>query len=162
MPEWFEVSELLEVVVEDEKAGVALYSAAAEKARGDQVKELFGRLTEQEKHHQQRFESMRDEIGGRKTPEQYGGQYMAYLRALTGGRAFPDPATARRELDQCTGDDWLLRLADRYERDTLMVLREIESLVGESRHQDMVREVVEEERSHIVALSEALASLGRA
>ena len=152
MAELFEIGELVKVAVEDERAGVAFYGKLAE--RPGRLQDTFTELEKAEKYHQQRFEGLLTEVGGLKTHEEYDGQYMAYLRAMTGSRAFPDPQTAAALAERCGDDGEALRLANRFERDTLILLNEMRGMVP-PKYSHVVDEIVAEEREHLVTLAEA-------
>ena len=94
MKEFFEAPELVRIAVEDEKTGAAFYTAMANKAASLAIKETFADLATQELAHQKRFQDMLDGMGSFLPREQYSGEYMAYLRAITHTRAFPDERTA--------------------------------------------------------------------
>lgn len=159
MAEQFEVTELVKIAVEDEISGVVFYTAMAGKAKDKELKKVFADLAEQEKHHQKRFEEMLAGLGGYHAPEQYSGEYMAYLGVLTGGRAFPDPKAARKAAEACRNDGEALALATRFERDTLMLMNEMRGLVPE-KDGAIVEEVAAEEQGHLVTLTEARQRLG--
>jgi len=154
MSELFEVAELVRIAVEDEKSGVAFYSALAGKARGGALRKTFAELAEQEKFHRDRFQQMLDGLGAHKAPERYAGEYTGYLRALTEDRAFPDEQTAARMAAECPDDASALELAVRFERDTLLLMNEMQRLVAE-KDAAIVRELAQEEQSHLVVLADA-------
>jgi len=157
MAKLFEVAELVKVAVEDERTGVAFYGKLAEKS--DHLKDVFTELAEEEKYHQKRFEEMLAGLGGVKSKEQYPGEYTAYLQALTESRAFPDEATAMRMAEECAGDAEALSLANRFERDTLILMNEMRSLLP-AKDSAIVEELAAEEQSHLVTLAEARKKLG--
>lgn len=159
MSEQFEVAELVKIGVEDERSGVAFYTQLADKAENSGLRTTFADLAEQEKFHQKRFEDMLDRLGGVKTPQEYPGQYMAYLSALTSGRAFPDPDAARQAAENCRSDAEAVDLASRFERDTLILMNEMRSLVPE-KDRGTVDELIREEQTHLVTLSEARRKVG--
>ena len=154
MAELFEVKELVEIAVEDERTGVAFYARLANRARDAELQRTFADLAEQERYHQKRFERMLADLGGHKPREQYPGEYMAYLRTLTNERAFPDEATAMKMADQCPDDAAAIALASRFERDTLMLMHEMRSLVPQ-RDKAIVDELTREEQAHLVTLAQA-------
>jgi rubrerythrin len=154
MVEQFEVDELVKVAVEDEKSGVAYYSRLAQKACDAWLRSTFADLAEQEKHHQQRFERMLADLGGYSPREQYPGEYMAYLRAMTSGRAFPDVHAAQQAAEQCADDLSAVDMALRFERDTLVLMNELRGFVPQ-RDRAIVDELINEERSHVVVLTAA-------
>ncbi len=159
MAEMFDVAELVRVAVEDERSGVAFYGALAGRAGRAELKKVFAELCEEEKRHQKRFEEMLAGLGDHKPPERYGGEYAGYLHALTTDRAFPDEAAALEAAAACGDDAAAVDLASRFERDTLILMQEMRKLVP-ARHQQVVDELADEERSHLVKLSEARKALG--
>jgi rubrerythrin len=160
MAEQFEVAELVQIGVEDEASGVAMYTAMADKAKDKELKKTFADLAEQEKFHLKRFEAMLAGLGGCRGPEQYPGECMAYLRALTDNRAFPDPQAAHKAAQQCPDDAAAVELAIRYERDTLLLMHEMRPLVPEKDF-SIVNQLIMEEQSHLVTLTQAHHRLGR-
>jgi len=154
MAELFEVSELVKIAVEDEKSGVAFYTELAGKTAGAELKKTFAELAEEEKFHQKRFEEMLKGLGGHKSAERYPGEYGAYLQALTDDRAFPDAETARAKARECPDDSAALELAIRFERDTLLLMNEMQGMVP-AKDAAIVRELAAEEQSHLVVLADA-------
>jgi len=154
MTELFEVAELVRIAVEDERTGVALYTALGEASKGKDAKTIFQKLVGQERYHQMRFEGLLEQMGGLKPRENYDGEYLSYLRTLTSTRAFPQPEDAMKAAGQCKTDAECLDMAGRYERDTLALLVEVAEMVG-TKHEAVVMEIVREERAHVVLLAEA-------
>jgi len=154
MGEMFDVAELVRVAVEDERTGVAFYGALAGKVRDADLRKTFADLAEQERGHQRRFEQMLARLGEHKPAESYGDEYAAYLDALTAGRAFPDEPTAMRMAEECPDDLAAVEMSSRFERDTLMLMQEMQGLVP-ARHRATVEELADEEREHLVVLSAA-------
>ena len=79
---------------------------------------------------------------------------MEYLRTLTDNRAFPDEKTAAAMADECADDAAALDLASRFERDTLILMNEMRSLVPE-KDRPVVDELAKEEQGHLVTLAKA-------
>jgi len=156
----FDVAELVRIGVEDEKTGVAFYSALAAKTARPRLREMYRGLAEQERHHQKRFEQMLQNLGGYQPTESYPGEYIAYLRAMLDSRAFPDEAAGRRVASECRSDADALALAIRFERDTLVLLNELRGLVPAA-DRPIVDELTREEQSHLVELTRAQELLGQ-
>ncbi len=150
MAELFEVKDLVQIAIEDERTGVAFYTALAEK--DGKLASIFADLAEQEEYHQARFENMLKRMDGLKLAEQYNGEYMAYLRTLADTLAFTDEQTAAKMARDCADDAASLELAGRFERDTLMLMHEMRSLVPE-KDQPVIDELIAEEQSHLVTLT---------
>lgn len=158
MAKMFDVAELVQVAVDDEKSGVVFYEALAEKARNPGLKQTFKSLADQERHHQRRFEEMLKDIGGYKSPDTYADEYLSYVHTLTTDRAFPDEATAVRKARNCADDDAGIALALGFERDTLVLMNEMRGMVGD-KDRAVVDELIREEQQHVVDLTAARASL---
>lgn len=154
MRELFDVSELVRVGVEDETSGVAFYSQLAQQASSPQMRQVFSELAQEEKYHKRRFEQMLESLGGTIQRQQYPGEYMEYLKVLTAGRAFPDEASAVEAAKACKDDRAALELASRFERDTIVLMDEMQALLPD-KDRDIVRELVREEQSHLVRLAKA-------
>jgi len=155
MAELFEITDLVKLAIEDERSGVAFYAALAEKFAHEPVAPVFADLGEQEKFHQKRFEEMLEALGGHRAKrEQYPGEFMAYLETLASGRAFPNEETAVKEARDCASAAAAVDLAARFERDTLLLMNEMSRLVPD-KHADVVRELAQEEQSHLVTLANA-------
>ena len=155
----FDVAELVRIGVEDEKTGVAFYSAVAGKADDPELRKMYEELAEQERRHQERFEQMLDDLGNVQPTESHPGEYVEYLRAMLDSRAFPDESSGRRMAEACTDDAAVLDLAVRFERDTLVLLGELRSMVP-AKDQSVVDELIREEQSHLVVLAGAKERLG--
>jgi rubrerythrin len=154
MGKMFQVSELVQVAVDDEKSGVAFYSTLAQKGKDPALKNTFADLAEQERYHQQRFEKMLADLGDYKAPERYADEYLTYLHTLTSQRAFPDERAAQRMAEQCPDDTSAVELSLRFERDTLILMNEMRRMVRE-KDRPIVDELIAEEQSHLVVLGEA-------
>lgn len=158
MKELFEAPELVRIAVEDERTGVAFYTAMVAKAHALAVKETFADLATQELYHLKRFGEMLDGMANFLPREQYSGEYMAYLRAITHTRAFPDERTALDMVAACDDDADFVDLAARFERDTLILLNELRGMV-DPRDRPILDEIAREEQNHLVTLAEARAKL---
>ena len=152
MGEMFDIAELLRVGVNDEKSGVAFYSALAGKCEDAELKQTFSDLADQERFHQRRFEEMLATIGEHKSAEQYGGEHVSYLEAMTGLLAFPDEESAARQARETADDAAAVDLSLRFERDTLNLMHEMKPLVPAKDH-DIMDQLINEERAHVVTLA---------
>ena len=149
----FEVRELISMAVKDEETGIAFYRGLAESTNSDTVKQRCQEISEQEKQHRSRFESMLDELGDIEPVEEYPGQYERYVQNLLETRAFPEPKDAEEDARSCESDAEAIDTAMRLEKDTLLFLQEMRRFVPDT-HTDYVDDVVQEERDHLSDLTE--------
>lgn len=154
----FEISELLKIGVEDETSGVAFYAKLAEKTKNPAMRKIYAGLADQERFHQKRFQKMLDDLGEYQAPESYSGEYVEYLRAMLDSRAFKDPDTAQKMAGETLDDKDAIKLAIRFERDTLGLMNELREMVP-VRDKATVMKLAQEEQGHLVELTHALESL---
>ena len=155
MSKMFQIAELVQVGIDDEKSGVAFYSALAEKVKDPELRKTFADLAEQERYHQRRFEQMLKDMGGEYKPaETYPDEYLAYVHTLTTQRAFPDEQAAIKAAADCADDLSAVDLSLRFERDTLILMNEMRGMVREQ-DRKIVDELIGEEQSHLVVLAKA-------
>ena len=158
MANLFQVSEIVNIGVEDEVSGGALYQALAEGTGSAALKSFYTAMVEKERVHEKRFRDLLAQVEGHTIHESYAGEYQAYLRALLDARAFPTAAAAVKKARAAADDRAALDLALQMEKDTLVLFQEIVKLVPE-RHRPMVQGIIAEERSHVVELSSELRKL---
>ncbi len=158
MAENFDVTDLVKLGVEDERSGVAWYETLAGKAKNPEIRKVFAELADVERFHQKRFEDMLSDLGGVRTREEYPGQFMEYLQALAGARAFQDPETARKLANGIGSDAEALDISSQYERDTLVLMHEMRQYIPE-KDRATVDELTREEQGHLVTLASARRNL---
>ena len=156
----FKVSEIVQMAIEEEHNGVLFYNALEACARNETLKEAAKRLAAQEKGHEKRFAEMRDRLGAYQPAESYPGEYANYMNALMGGKTFPNEEAAVRLAQEAGGDVQAVDTALLFEKNTLLFLGEMRKLVPE-RDRATVDELIDEEREHLVDLSNIRALLVR-
>ena len=154
MGEMFDIAELLRVGVNDERSGVAFYAALAKKAEDPELRRTFAELADEERSHQQRFEAMLADVGEHRDGDRYDGEYGMYLKAMTDMLAFEDEDTAERMANDCVDDAAAVALALSFERSTLNLMHEMKDLVP-AKDREVVQQLIDEERSHVVTLARA-------
>ncbi len=145
------VSELIDMAVKDEEAGIEFYRALAEVARDKRVREGMLAISLQEEAQLEWFKKMRADVGQAKVAEEYEGEDEDYLRALT-APAFPDAADAGALAKRARTDLEAIDLAMRLEKDTLLLLVEMKRFLSD-RHLKYVDVVIDEEKEHLVQLA---------
>jgi rubrerythrin len=158
MAKMFEVAELVQVAVDDEKSGVAFYQTLSEKTQRAELKKTFATLADQERYHQKRFEEMLKDLGDYRPPDTYADEYLSYVHALTSDRAFPDEAVAQRRAQEVRDDHEAIALALRFERDTLVLMNEMRGMVRK-KDRAIVDQLIGEEQQHVVDLTAARSKL---
>ena len=154
------VSELVDIAIRDEEAGVVFYRTLAEVARDKRVREGMVAIALQEEAQLEWFKKMRAEVGEAKIAEGYEGEEQEYLHALT-APAFPDALDAGTLARKATSDLQGIDLAMRLEKDTLLLLVEMKRFLRD-RHVKYVDVIIDEEKEHLVQLAALRKTLGTA
>ena len=127
----FSLEDLLQVLIALEKNGSALYSQLSKDAKDLETMKLFAHLSEQEKHHQELYESWNAE---HFEAQPIDAEYAQYLTVLVKETFKVLETASNTALDFHSG----LSLAKTLEKDTLLFLSECNRLMG-----DKKRELIE-------------------
>ena len=157
----FNADEILEIAVTIEVNGAQFYRKAAEGAADKAAVDLFERLAVMEDKHVQVFTEMKDYLTSKERkrltfdPDE---QTALYLKAMADGKVF-DVRT--KPADLLTGEETVkdvLRIAIGLEKDSIAFYVGIKEAVSENLGKDRVDGIIVEEMSHVVLLTEMLAS----
>ncbi len=151
-----DVRELVRIAKRDEDVGADFYQALAENIEDSKLRDEILEIREEELKHSRRFEEMLDQLGEYVTTEEFPGQYEEYYNNFLSRREHLESDEAIRKAGEVKDDIEALKLALNQEKDTLLFYLELKELVKPYQHQDMVHEVIDEERDHIVRLSRIL------
>ncbi|MFW6164442.1 MAG: ferritin-like domain-containing protein [Planctomycetota bacterium] len=148
----FQVSEIVQMAIDEEHNGYFFYNALADCADSEELRKLAAILAEQERGHEKAFTDLRDHLGAYQPHETYPGEYADYVNVLVAGRTFPDEEGAVKLAQESGGDIAAVDTAIDFEKNTLLFLAEMRKLVPE-KDQGMVDVLIDEERQHLVDLS---------
>ncbi len=148
----FKVAEVVQMAIDEEHNGKLFYDELAKVARSATLREAALRLAIQEEGHEKAFTALRDRLGMPAAPEAYPGEYADYMHALMAGKSFPNEEAAIKLAHDAGGDAQAINTALLFERNTLLFLTEMKGLVSE-RDAAMVDELIDEERQHLVDLT---------
>ncbi len=148
----FRVAEVVQMAIDEEHNGKLFYNALAQCAKSPVLREAAKRLAVQEEGHERAFTALRDRLGVPTQHETYPGEYANYMNALMNGKTFPDEEAAVKLAQEAGGDVAAVSTAILFEKNTLLFLSEMNTLVPD-RDAYMVNELIDEERQHLVDLS---------
>lgn len=146
------MTQFIDMAIKDEVTGEAFYKAFAEITDNAELKAEYRKIAEQEHHHMESFSKMKDAVAEATIPEEYAGQYDAYLNSFLTTRAFPDATAAAQAAKNVGSDAAAIDLALHMEKDTLLMYHEVRDFIPAS-HQDFVKKIMDEERQHIATLT---------
>lgn len=152
----FSARELAEIAVQIEKNGFAFYQALAKQSKDAGIAAVFDYLAGQEKQHLVTFQTMLKGIEVPRVTDATSGEESAYVKALTAGRVFVDAAAARATRSDVEAVD--LGLAA--EKDSILLYYELQEVV-QGTDCDTVEKIIDEEKRHLVDLTELKEGLSR-
>lgn len=147
--ERFSISEVIEQAVQTEKLGYQFYSSMAKKFEKEEAfKKLFETLAQKELRHEKAFSELK-EITGNEEPEGWE-DVSQYLRAIVESEFFLGKNKSLPSLEHVKSIGDAVNFAMGFEKETLLYFYEIRNVIKEK---DIVDEIINEEKSHIMWLS---------
>ncbi|HXW69238.1 MAG TPA: ferritin family protein [Dissulfurispiraceae bacterium] len=145
----FSIREVLEQAVQTEKLGYQFYSAMVTRFKdNEKLVKLFGTLAEKELRHEKTYTDMREMVGDE---EPDGWEEMShYLRAIVESEFFLGKNKALPSMDGIKTINDAVDYASEFEKQTLLYFYGIRDAV---REKEIVDEIINEEKSHIMWLS---------
>ena len=145
----FSIREVIEQAVQTEKSGFDFYSSMAEKFKeNSELKKLFTLLATHETKHGKRFTDLIEKIGDEE-PENWD-EVSQYINALVDSEFFLGKDTCLPSLEHVKTALEAIDFALCFERETLLYYY---TLKESTKEKDIVDEIIREEKSHIVWLS---------
>lgn len=156
MPTFFSLTEVMEMAITIEKAGRSYYEGVAKKTKDLEMKELFSFLAAEEARHEKRFKDLAERV--RVSPYSLFGKWeeiKPYLQVITDSHFFAGSDKMIKQTERAREPKEILEYAISFEKETILFYYEILGLVrGDD--QNIVQEIIAEERTHIKRLGEIL------
>ncbi|MBF0457636.1 MAG: ferritin family protein [Nitrospirae bacterium] len=148
--ETFSIREVIEMAVRTEVLGNSYYNDLAAKFKGGnrEVYELFTKLAEAEKNHIIAFTALKEKVG-EEEPDNWQ-DISEYMRAFVESAFFLGKDKAMLHMQNVADPLHAVGLAIGFEKETLLYFYTIRDSVKEK---NIVNEIIEEEKHHIVWLS---------
>lgn len=154
----FSASEVIEIGIEIEKNGRDFYNGVAKVSNSPQAVKIFGYLAGEEEKHIDRFKYILSEVRNYEPAEAYPDEYFAYLKILSGGRIFTKEKTGSKIAKTVKTDLEGIEMGIGFEKDSILFYHEIKRVVLEG-EEKIIDKLIEEERGHLVKLTELRAKL---
>ncbi len=154
----FEASDFVEVAVRIEENGANFYRYAVQLAGKEELKAIFQRLADEETEHQRMFTELLAGMDRNLPPEEYDGEYAAYLHNYVDNHLVFTTEAFAAELATLKDEVSALDFAIQRELDSIHYYREIMDLLPADRRQEIER-IITEEKRHFTRLSAIRCSL---
>jgi rubrerythrin len=147
----FSIRELVDVSIQIEESGYSFYTQCGKKFQQKEFQYLFAYLADQERRHKETFETLFSGMGGAEG--QFTEEYLLYLRAIAGERVFRNANDVDAAVRGLPSIQDVFRIALTAEKDSILWYSELLTVYGEgSQASGILRRLIDEERSHVVAL----------
>ena len=145
----FSIREVLEQAVQTEKLGYQFYTTMAVRFKeNEKLVKLFGTLAEKELRHEKTYAEMKDTVGDDE-PEGWE-EISHYLRAIVESQFFLGKNKSLPSMEHVNTVSDAVNYAMEFEKETLLYFYGIRDAV---REKELVDEIINEEKSHIMWLS---------
>ena len=147
----YNISEIIEMAIRTERLGYQFYTSIAEKFKNDTaLVDLFTKLASKEKTHEKTFSELQ-ELVAKSGPEPVEWDEVSnYLRAFVESQFFLGKGKSLPSMDHIKTVKDAVHFALGFEKETLLYFMELRKIVKEK---EMVDEIINEEKSHIMWLA---------
>ncbi len=152
MPNVFNAAEVLDMGIEKEVKRRDFYGYASEAFSQKDLKELFARLRDWEETHIKKFSEIKSTLEESETTESYKGELAAYVKSAVNDMLYKQVSPewfAENIKDPLTAIDYGIG----FEKDAILFFNELLRYMNPY-HSEKVGELIEEEKKHLVFLSE--------
>jgi len=147
--ERFSIREVIEQAVQTEVLGYRFYTAMAERFKDDEdLSRLFTTLASKEQRHEMTFRELMGIIGD-EVPDNWD-EAEQYLRAIVESEFFLGKGKTLPSIENIKTVEDAVNLALGFEKETLLYFHGLMDVV---REKEVVEEIINEERSHIMWLN---------
>jgi rubrerythrin len=155
----YSIGEIMEMAVQTEVLGYQFYTGMAEKFRKDDgLVKLFTELASKEKQHEKTFNGLKDSVAKNGIAPAQWEEVSNYMRAFVESEFFLGKGKALPSMDHIKTVNDAVRFAIGFEKETLLYFIELRTLV---RDKEVLDEVINEEKSHIVWLDSFRAGIAK-
>jgi rubrerythrin len=158
----FNAEEVFKMGMDIETNGEAYYKKAAELVKDPEVKKVLLHLMEEEQKHYITFKKLLESLPPKSSLPTVGdpeGQENLYLNALVKSRLFSNVREAEDVAAQVENAEEALKAALTFEKDTILFFQTMKSMTREDLGQAEIDMLIEEERKHVIKISEELKKL---
>ena len=148
----FNIAEVIDMGIEKEKKRRDFYGRVAESFKEADMKNLFSRLRDWEDEHIRKFEAIRDTVNIDESQESYEGELAEYMKALVDDTLYTQ-VSAKKFAENVKTPKIAIQYGIGFEKDSILFFDELLKYM-EPPQTEKVRMLIEEEKKHIIYLTE--------
>ena len=147
----YNINEVLEMAVQTERIGYQFYTTMAKKFEKDaELAKLFNELASKEKNHEKTFSDLKDMAAKSGSEPVEWEEVSNYMRAFVESEFFLGKGKSLPSMDHIKTVKDAVKFALGFEKETLLYFLALRGVV---REKELVDEVINEEKSHIMWLA---------
>ncbi|MFH1655020.1 MAG: ferritin family protein [Candidatus Omnitrophota bacterium] len=154
----FSANEIVMIGIQIEKNGKDFYNALINQSKNEKAKELYKFLSGEETKHIVTFQNILDKLDASSQAESYPGEYMAYMKDLSGKYVFTQKDKGEVIAKQTKNDKEAIDLGIGFEKDSIIFYEGIKKAIPQAHHK-VVDELILQETSHLNKLNELKTNL---
>lgn len=143
--------EFLELAIEIEKNGRFFYEVAARVNGNREIRDIFTRLAEREKDHENTFHDMLSRLGGYQPYQKQTGEHYRYIRDLAESSIFAGERAQALLTRKPMTDLEALETGIGFEKDSILFYSEMRGMMPRP-DQEIIDMITSEERKHLSEL----------
>jgi len=156
----YNAEEILEIACQIERNGARFYRRAAELIDDPDGQKLLLDLAGMEDDHCRTFDRLRSDMAARTDILGHENEEaVLYLRAIAGGKVFPDDGPIDPRLAKGVSLAEILRIAIGHEKNSIVYYQGVREMIPVDFGKDKVDAVIKEEMTHVVTLSSRLEAI---
>ena len=148
----FNAAEIIDMGIEKEKKRRDFYARVSEEFAEKDLKKLFGDLSNWEEEHIKKFTEIRNSVADEEIAESYQGEFTAYIRSLVDDRLYSQVTASSFSKNIRTPLD-AIQWGMGFEKDAILFFNELIDYMP-SQNKNKVKLLIDEEKKHIIYLSE--------
>ena len=149
----FSAAEIIDMGIAKEKKRRDFYGYAADKFKEKDMKDLFSKLRDWEDEHIKRFTDIRKSTETYEVRESYQGEFAAYMKFVVDDMLYMQISAewfAKSVMEPLAA----IQYGIGFEKDAILFFSELLKYMMGSRNKEKVEELIDEEKKHLIYLSE--------
>ncbi len=148
----FNAAEVIDMGIEKEKKRRDFYGLVATTLKAKEKKKLFFQLKVWEETHVKKFTEIRNSLEESEVAESYQGEFAAYIKAAVDDMLY-DQVSPEEFSKNVKSELSAIQYGMGFEKDAILFFNELLRYMAPY-HKDKVQELIDEEKKHLVYLSE--------
>ncbi|MBP7055895.1 MAG: ferritin family protein [Candidatus Omnitrophica bacterium] len=148
----FNAAEIIDMGIEKERKRRDFYARVSEEFAEKDLKKLFSDLSNWEEEHIKKFTEIRNSVADEEIAESYQGEFTAYIRSLVDDRLYSQVTASSFSKNIRTPLD-AIHWGMGFEKDAILFFNELIDYMP-SQNKNKVKLLIDEEKKHIIYLSE--------